>query len=192
MPKRSIVRTPRLHRIPWKNGGGTTREVAVFPGGAGPDTFRWRLSLADIVKDAAFSNFRGTDRHFLLATPGNLSMVVDGARRTAAYGRTEAFPGEADVSVKLSSGPTSVINLITARADCTGDVSVDRLDGPLIPQPYAVAWALLDGTAWDDSGEQLEPLDFLMCGPGAEGIHFNEALMATLFVLPRDKGGEQA
>ena len=140
--------------------------------------------MADIVEDAAFSTFLGADRHFLLATAGTLTMKIDGGRRTATYGRPETFPGEADVSVRLSSGPTSVVNLITRRAYCTGDVSVERLDGPLIPHVNAVALALLDGAAWIDSGERVEPLDFLMCGPGTEGIHFKEALVATISVFP--------
>ncbi|MEN8585277.1 HutD family protein [Burkholderia sp. RS01] len=184
MPEPSIVRTGRLPRLPWKNGAGTTREVAILPGGSGPDTFRWRLSLADIDEDAAFSTFHGTDRHFLVASADTLTMDVDGVPRTASYGRTETFPGEADVSVRLSSGPVSVINLITAGAYCTGDVSVERLDGPWIPHVNAVALALLDGTAWLDSGELLEPLDFLMCGPGTVGIQLKEALVATISVFP--------
>ncbi|WP_427132557.1 HutD/Ves family protein [Pseudarthrobacter sp. S9] len=184
MPLGSIIRTSRLARVPWKNGAGTTREGAVFPDGAGPDSFWWRISVADIIEDAAFSTFPGTDRHFLLATAGTLTMDVDGARRTAAYGRPETFPGEADVSVRLSSGPTSVINLITKHPYCTGDVSVERLDGPLIPHVNAVALVLLNGAAWIDSGERLEPLDFLICGPTTEGIQFKEALVATISVFP--------
>lgn len=186
MPASTIVRTGRLPRIPWKNAAGTTREVAVFPGGAGPDNYEWRISVADIGHDAAFSTFRGTDRHFLLATGGTLTMNVDGACRTAAYARPEAFPGESDVSVSMSTGPTSAINLITKRAFCTGDISVARLNGPLIPHESAVALVLLDGTARMDNGERLEPLDFLMCCPTNERIHFEEALVATISVIPKD------
>lgn len=183
MTSHAVVRTGGLPRVPWKNGAGTTREVAVFPSGAGPDDFWWRISVADIVQDGAFSVFAGADRHFLLASAGTLAMDVDGEPRTAAYGRTEAFPGEADVSVQLSAGPTSVINLITNRAFCRGFIDVQHIDGPHVPDGNAVALALLDGAAWAD-GERLQPLDFLTCGQGTEGILFKEAIVATVSVLP--------
>ncbi|MBR7784673.1 HutD family protein, partial [Undibacterium luofuense] len=32
--------------MPWKNGGGSTTELAVFPEQAGLDQFIWRLSTA--------------------------------------------------------------------------------------------------------------------------------------------------
>ena len=46
---------PRDARVarPWKNGGGTTREVAVSPEGAGLDDFAWRISLAALLGAAA-------------------------------------------------------------------------------------------------------------------------------------------
>ena len=40
--------------VPWKNGGGTTREIAVSED--------WRLSVATIEQDGPFSDFTGFDR----------------------------------------------------------------------------------------------------------------------------------
>src|SRR5688500_2425780 len=41
--------TPANYRVmPWKNGQGTTTEIAAFPPGAGLETFVWRISMADI------------------------------------------------------------------------------------------------------------------------------------------------
>jgi environmental stress-induced protein Ves len=184
MPSTSIVRTSRLPRVPWKNGAGTTREAVVYPASEGSSGFRWRISVADIDQDSAFSIFAGADRHFLIASPGYLHLNIDGELRTAAYGRPETFPGEAEVSAKLATGPTSVINLITQRALCTGDLAVERADGPLAPYRHAVALALLDGAALTGDGQRLEPLDFLMCGPGTAGIQFKDALVATISVFP--------
>jgi environmental stress-induced protein Ves len=50
----------------WKNGAGTTREIAVEPAGAGTDDFDWRLSLAEVDRDAPFSAFPGVDRCIVL------------------------------------------------------------------------------------------------------------------------------
>ena len=55
-----------LPATPWKNGGGTTREIAAFPPGAGLDDFGWRLSVAEVERDGPFSVFSGVDRTIVL------------------------------------------------------------------------------------------------------------------------------
>jgi environmental stress-induced protein Ves len=52
--------------IPWKNGGGTTRQLAVWPMDATSDDFLWRISIAQIDAPGEFSTFPGTDRTILL------------------------------------------------------------------------------------------------------------------------------
>jgi uncharacterized protein len=41
-------------RMPWKNGGGETTEIAVFPPGASLDAIAWRLSMASVAADGPF------------------------------------------------------------------------------------------------------------------------------------------
>ena len=55
---RASERTP----VPWKNGGGVTREVAVSPAGSSLDDFDWRVSVADIRAAGPFSRFPGIER----------------------------------------------------------------------------------------------------------------------------------
>ena len=40
--------------MPWKNGGGVTREVAKSSDNQG---LIWRLSLADVIQEGTFSTF---------------------------------------------------------------------------------------------------------------------------------------
>ena len=47
---------------PWKNGGGSTRELVCWPPGAGTDAFGWRVSVARIAAAGPFSAFAGVDR----------------------------------------------------------------------------------------------------------------------------------
>ena len=49
-------------RMPWKNGGGETVEIAISPADAGLDGFDWRLSMATVATDGPFSVFPGIDR----------------------------------------------------------------------------------------------------------------------------------
>ena len=44
-----VIRNADLVRVPWKNGGGTTAEVAAFPEGSTFETFGWRISMADVA-----------------------------------------------------------------------------------------------------------------------------------------------
>jgi len=53
-----LVGFAALAPVPWRNGGGLTREIAGAPGA--------RLSLADIERDGPFSIFEGLDRIFVV------------------------------------------------------------------------------------------------------------------------------
>jgi environmental stress-induced protein Ves len=53
---------------------GTTREIAVFPPGAGMDDFIWRLSMATVEQAGPFSAFPGIER-VLAVLNGRLSLV---------------------------------------------------------------------------------------------------------------------
>lgn len=57
-----VIRAQACPEIAWKNGGGTTREIAVFPPGAGMEDFLWRLSMAKVEKAGTFSTFESIDR----------------------------------------------------------------------------------------------------------------------------------
>ncbi|MDP1908248.1 MAG: HutD family protein, partial [Hyphomicrobium sp.] len=41
-----ILRAKDYRRMPWKNGGGETTEIAISPEGAALDSFDWRVSMA--------------------------------------------------------------------------------------------------------------------------------------------------
>lgn len=61
---------------PWKNGGGVTRELAVWPGAA---DWRWRLSVAEVASDGPFSNFEGVQRWLAVLSGTRLRVVADHA-----------------------------------------------------------------------------------------------------------------
>jgi len=57
-----IIRAADCLVMPWKNGGGTTTEIAVAPEGASLNDFDWRISMAHVGADGPFSSFPGIDR----------------------------------------------------------------------------------------------------------------------------------
>ncbi len=63
--------------VPWKNGGGVTEEIAVYPSDAGFDDFAWRISMARVGQGGPFSRFPGVDRT-LAVLEGRMRLDVEG------------------------------------------------------------------------------------------------------------------
>jgi environmental stress-induced protein Ves len=57
-----ILRASTHKAMPWKNGGGETAEIAVFPEGASMQDFGWRVSMAKVTENGPFSLFPDIDR----------------------------------------------------------------------------------------------------------------------------------
>jgi environmental stress-induced protein Ves len=102
-------------RMPWKNGAGTTTEIAVIPAGASLDEFEWRLAIADLDRSGPFSSFPGVDRLLMLLPPGEVTLEIDGRHQAVAPLEVVAFPGESVVSAHLASGPARDLNLMLRR-----------------------------------------------------------------------------
>lgn len=155
----SITRlTPDDHRrVPWKNGGGVTTELAVEPAADG--RFVWRVSIADVVEPGPFSAFPGYDRLIAVVEGDGMRLSVDGAapverrRLDPAF----AFPGEAPVWCEPTAGPIRDVNLMLDRASAAGTLTLlagqasHRAAGDVL-LVHALAGAL---TVIPDGGEAL-------------------------------------
>ena len=108
---------------PWRNGGGTTREIARLADPAATvsaASFAWRLSVADIDRPGPFSRFAGMRRELLLLEGGPLVLQVAGQGETLLRRRGDAccFDGDAAVTAALPQGPCRVLNLMHAPHTC--------------------------------------------------------------------------
>lgn len=117
--------------VPWRNGAGTTRELATA---TDDDGTLWRISLADLTGDANFSVFPGVDR--LLLALGALRLDVDGDDVELATGDKTRFPGEARVSVALDA-PTRALNVMVRRGAWHAEVVHRPADRPVTPGTHA-------------------------------------------------------
>lgn len=90
----------------WKNAGGVTRVVA------GQEN--WRLSVADIERDGAFSRFPGILRHIaLLKGCGVRLCLSDGTELDVVQaGEILTFSGDLGVEAVLVDGPVQVVNMM--------------------------------------------------------------------------------
>ncbi|MCB8822147.1 HutD/Ves family protein [Microvirga rosea] len=111
-----VIRAAELVRVPWKNGGGTTSEISVFPHGAGFDTFGWRISMADVAMEGPFSAFPGVDRTLIVMEGGNIELTVGGVPfRLKGPSDKLSFSGDDPTTCRLLSGPIRDLNVMTRR-----------------------------------------------------------------------------
>ena len=101
--------SPLAYRVlPWKNGGGSTTEIAVEPEGATWDVFDWRVAIADILESGPFSSFPGIDRSIMLldAPRGTqMELRIDGRRALLPKRVFVDFAGEATTEGILYGDP---------------------------------------------------------------------------------------
>jgi environmental stress-induced protein Ves len=122
----------RLPATPWRNGGGWTREIGagVFLSSLGEARadldWDWRLSVASIAKDGAFSTFAGIDRVAVLVD-GAVTLQSGAATLSwCSQGDAHAFAGEAPFDAPLQAGPARFFNVMTRRANARAEVRVHR------------------------------------------------------------------
>ena len=117
-----ITHLPASQRTshPWKNGGGVTREIAVFPEGAGLEDFHWRISMAEVSKAGPFSRFDGIDRH-LTVLSGRLRMEMPDGRHILNAGDSTLFEGETPVEAAPLL-PVIDLNVMTRRGQAYAEV----------------------------------------------------------------------
>ncbi|GAB3457005.1 HutD family protein [Massilia terrae] len=120
-----------LAPVSWKNGGGSTTEIAIAPLDAGFDEFEWRVSLATIAADGAFSQFPGVDRTLVLVDGHGATLDIDDDEQVtvSADEPVQRFAGESRVQAKLHRGATTDFNVMTRRDICHHEFGRRRLEG---------------------------------------------------------------
>jgi len=124
-----IIRAAEHRVMPWKNGGGTTREVLVAPGPLDPSRFQWRVSIATVAQAGPFSRFPGIDRSIAVMQGSGIRLrlgddIVSLDQRSQPFN----FPGEADVQSELIDGETIDLNVMTMRSGWTHSMRRLRLE----------------------------------------------------------------
>jgi len=125
-----IIRQSDFKTMPWKNGGGITHEAIRVP--ANGDSFRWRLSVAQIERSGPFSDFAGYDRTMVLLK-GNgaaLKFARGATRLLREVGDMAQFDGALAIQCELENGPCVDLNLMAAKALPDVCARVLRLQAP--------------------------------------------------------------
>jgi environmental stress-induced protein Ves len=142
--------------VPWKNGGGVTREIARRPASS---PFEWRLSMADMPTEAPFSPFAGVTRHLALVEGNGLVLTIDGEATTLAFGEVATFDGAAEVIGAPVGGPAVDLNLMEI-AGRTGSLAAVSAGETPLPVGWSALVALVDGVT--AGAHRLDRFDCLL------------------------------
>lgn len=180
-------------RMPWKNGGGETVEIAVFPEGASLSQFDWRVSMATVASDGPFSAFPGIDRTLSILEGNGMTLLIEG-RAPAPLTQASAplaFPADTATSAKLIDGTIVDLNVMTRRGKLTHRVR--RLmvegEGPLASEAATTMLLCHRGAVTLDGSGQTVALsagDALLVASGPLAASLKAPAGCTLFLIEID------
>lgn len=138
-----LIPANEYQRTRWKNGLGWTREIVRYPASA--KEWLWRLSIAEVDKDGAFSAFDNIDRELVLLSGEGMHLnFSDGESLTLNPPHDKyRFAGERELTAELINGPTQDFNIMWRR-DCYETHVLHRpLVGPMVFfSEKNVTWAI--------------------------------------------------
>lgn len=110
---------------PWKNGGGSTQELACWPPGADMNSFEWRVSLATVDRPGPFSVFPAIDRQIMLLGGDGLHLRSAGWEHALDQRwQPFAFSGDDVVDGAMLGGTSKDFNLMLRRGVWQGALRV--------------------------------------------------------------------
>ncbi len=148
------------------------------------DEFEWRLSMAEVASDGAFSRFEGIDRTLcLLDGSGIILSFADRDVEITTEAGPFSFPGEMAVAARLLGGPILDLNVMTRRMKMHHNVEQIAVKGPTSLSPLRpIAIVCRDGNvAVAGTTYALTPRDCLMPGGAAADITLGGE--GTVFVV---------
>ena len=114
----TLLDPTQYHRTPWKNGGGTTIDIAE------KDDI-WRFGRTPITAPGPFSDYTGFDRVQVLVAGRGLVLETPNSEIDMRQPlQPVRFAGETPIMSRLEAGPVEVVNLIGSRAVVRIDLKV--------------------------------------------------------------------
>ena len=147
-PRVELVPLSKQPVMPWQNGGGVTRQVAIDPlDGSLQKGFRWRVSVAKVGQGGPFSLLPMVDRSLWLVA-GNGMRLAMGEREVVldrSHKRLD-FDGGTKVFATLLDGPCEDCNVMTVRGEVQANASMvalqkgEHIDVETAPQRLALVF----------------------------------------------------
>ena len=180
--------------VAWKNGGGSTRELACWPPGADMDGFEWRVSVATIARPGPFSAFPGVDRQIMLLDGDGVTLHGEqGELCHTLQQRWQPwrFAGEQPLDCRLIGGPSTDFNLMLRRGEWSGSLQVLRDALPPAEGAAAGLCMVLQGT-WRCEGSDTHPARMLAAGQGLWWVNEGGEAAPSITPVRRAEGAMSA
>ena len=175
--------------MPWKNGGGVTTQIAIFPKGADLDSFGWRISMATVSENGPFSIFSGIDRSLAVLSGDGIELTIEGfgSHRVTRETLPLSFPADARTSARLIGGAIVDLNVMIRRGVFSHEMRRFQLHGVQAIETDADQTMVVcaEGSAEvsvSDITTKLEALDALLLeGPARFRLSADQS--ADVFVI---------
>lgn len=117
-----VVSLDAIAPTPWKNGGGTARDLLAW---LGPADWSLRVSVAEIERDGPFSDYSGFDRWFAVLRGAGVALQLGDERWVQRLGAPPVrFDGALAPMCWLLDGATSDLNLLVRRDSGRGSMAI--------------------------------------------------------------------
>lgn len=136
----TLISLSTLEAEAWKNGGGTTYQIAVDPPGANTSNFRWRISRALIERDGPFSIYPSISRWIVLVSgPGFTMDFADGTSfEVTKPFEVYWFDGAIGVNCRLKNNQKVTVLNVMAHHDVVMRVNVANNRAALPTSGHAI------------------------------------------------------
>jgi len=149
--------------MPWKNGGGMTRELLAWPPGVAD--WHWRISVAQVDANGPFSLFEGVQRWFAVLDGAGVQLALGQGdtvhmQRLTSHSDAFCFDGAVPADCTLIDGSTQDFNLMVRRK--LASASLQRVRRALwVPNTLGAVCAVWAGSAGatlrDADGQWMVP-----------------------------------
>lgn len=154
----NIVRFAAITPTPWKNGLGTTTQLAIHPPGATTEDFEWRVSIARLDASAPFSAFAGIER-CLAVLQGEMTLVrSQGSHILTPASHPVCFDGSEAVEGRVGRGPVLDLNVMYKVSQWRATMRRLRLtaDTTLSANGWSMLCSLSDTIDVETDGKSLQ------------------------------------
>lgn len=136
-----IIRYEECESSLWKNGGGSTKQLLIWPKGANLSNFDFRISIATISSDGPFSLFHGIDRQLCILEGEGVKLMIyeNGAKSSELILRPSqpafCFSGETQIESQLLDKQIIDFNVMTKRSKYRAYIERLELNGSFSLEP---------------------------------------------------------
>ena len=184
--KHDIFNTDTYAYMPWKNGLGTTCEIA-RKNRQDSEDFAWRVSIADVKNDGPFSNYNGYTRVICTLEGVGMYLNVDGKCSPDLHPYDPyVFSGASQTEGLLLDGAIRDFNLIYAP-----DLYHARFQWVNITEPYVFCSEASDILIYSVAGVKAACHEFTADIPAQGTLKIENAdLNLTRMVVTADNAGQ--